>query len=131
MKIWEVLKQQNNENKLYKVVIIKNEGERFEEIYKFEFGDLCEIITGNPLTKLYTLIDVNDMEFKEVIDWSKVKKDTKVLVSLGGEQWNKRYFAYYKENKFWCYDSGTTSWSNNTTESWKYCKLAEEENEYE
>lgn len=68
-----------------------------------------------------------------IIDWSKIPKDTKVLVSDGGKYWSNRYFKEYQENSsnpFVVYINGTTSWSATTdgfVVGYRYCKLAEEE----
>lgn len=62
-------------------------------------------------------------------DWSKVPVDTKVLVrdgSNGNEKWVKRYFAKYKDGKFYTYPNGATSWNAKSTISWDECELAEE-----
>lgn len=58
--------------------------------------------------------------------------DTKVLVSMNGQNWYKRYFAGFDktcEISYLAYDGGNTSWSaEGDTTHWKHCKLAEEEN---
>lgn len=62
------------------------------------------------------------------VDWSKVPKDTKVLVSHDGKQWFKRYFFKYKYDMCYTFPDGRTSWSVNEENgviAWKYCKLAE------
>jgi len=68
-------------------------------------------------------------EFNAQVDWSKVPVDTKVLVRSNGEDWTRRYFARYEDGKYYCFGSGSTSWSTSKYDatSWKYCKLAEEE----
>ena len=63
-----------------------------------------------------------------VVDWSKVKVDTPVLVSVNGVKWYKRHFAkaYYFDVYVW--NKGATSWSIedvNDTEAWNHIKLAE------
>lgn len=60
------------------------------------------------------------------------KVDTKIYVKDNiHNNWIKRYFARYEEGKIYAWDSGHTSWiagSENCATSWKYAKLAEEEN---
>lgn len=74
------------------------------------------------------LLDFAKHDFEPEIDWSKVKKDTKVYVrDHECENWGKQYFAEYKDGKYYCYDDGSTSWTAIETLPWKYCKLAEEE----
>ena len=68
-------------------------------------------------------------EYLGIVDWSKVKVDTPVLVkSCKESEWKKRYFAFYRGGKAHTWDSGTTSWSNGkiaNTSWWNYIKLAE------
>jgi hypothetical protein len=67
-----------------------------------------------------------------IIDWTKVPKDTKVLVwDEGGRLKNKRYFSHYEASAtnfpFRVYCDGATSWSN-TDEAVGYqcCELFNE-----
>ena len=61
---------------------------------------------------------------EEYVDWSTIPVDTQVLVSDDGENWNKRYFAEFKNGEVFCYENGTTSWSSELyTVGWKYAKL--------
>ena len=72
------------------------------------------------------LIDIG--EYLGVVDWSKVKVDTPVLVSLDGETWLCRYFAAFKNGIIYTWSSGATSWSIRKREyqdAWSFAKLAE------
>lgn len=64
-----------------------------------------------------------------IVDWSKVKVDTPVLVSFDGCNWFKKYFAKVQNNTVYTWDNGATSWSVSNKEycvtSWRYAKLAE------
>ena len=64
-----------------------------------------------------------------IVDWSKVKVDTPVLVSFDGCNWFKKYFAKVQNNTVYTWDNGATSWSISNKEycvtSWRYAKLAE------
>ena len=64
-----------------------------------------------------------------IVDWSKVKVDTPILVSFDGCNWFKKYFAKVQNNTVYSWDNGATSWSVRNKEycvtSWKYAKLAE------
>lgn len=65
---------------------------------------------------------------REEIDWSKIPKDTKVLVKNHNDSyWNKEYFNSYSGGKYYTYMEGRTAWSNNsgTLVCWDECKLAE------
>ena len=68
-------------------------------------------------------------EYLGIVDWSKVAVDTPILVkSCKESEWKKRYFAFYRADKVYTWDSGTTSWSNGkiiNTSWWNYVKLAE------
>jgi hypothetical protein len=64
-----------------------------------------------------------------IIDWDKVPVDTPILVKQsGGDDWEKRHFAFYKNGKVYSWLSGTTSWTTENNDyvfSWRYAKLAE------
>lgn len=63
-----------------------------------------------------------------IVDWSKVKVDTPVLVSSNGIKWHKRYFAKADYLDVYVWNNGATSWSaenSNDTNSWNHIKLAE------
>ena len=62
------------------------------------------------------------------VDWGKVEVDTPILVREGDGEWVKRYFAEYKDGIVYAWCGGSTSWdANNMMMSWKYAKLAEDE----
>ena len=70
------------------------------------------------------LIDI--AEYLGIVDWSKVKIDTPILVRNNGCVWTKRYFAEYKNGKVRTYFNGATSWSSDgRMDSWANAKLAE------
>lgn len=64
-----------------------------------------------------------------IVDWSKVKVDTPILVSdIDREGYCKRYFAFLKDGKVAAWTGGATSWSANGDRDvvkWEYAKLAE------
>lgn len=72
-----------------------------------------------------------------IIDWTKVPKDTKVLVWDGeGTLKNKRYFSHYEASAtnfpFRVYCDGATSWSNtDETVGYQCCELFKDEEEEE
>lgn len=66
-------------------------------------------------------------EYLGIVDWSKVKVDTPVLVSLNDESWFCRYFAGFKNGIVYTWSGGATSWSVREREckdAWSYAKLA-------
>ena len=72
------------------------------------------------------LIDV--AEYLGYVDWSKVKVDTPILVSLDDETWLCRYFAAFKNGIIYTWSGGATSWSVRKREhqdAWSFAKLAE------
>ena len=58
----------------------------------------------------------------------KLHVDDKVLVSIDGKDWHRRYFSYYDpvENKVCTFIEGGTSWTTEKTLSWEYAKLPDE-----
>ena len=63
-----------------------------------------------------------------IVDWSKVKVDTPVLVrDFENQDWKNRYFAFFDDELIYTWDGGATSWSvkNKDAIPWKYAKLAE------
>lgn len=63
-----------------------------------------------------------------IVDWSKVKVDTPVLVSSNGVKWYRRYFAKVDYLDVWVWDNGATSWSignDRDVTKWTHIKLAE------
>lgn len=63
-----------------------------------------------------------------IVDWSKVKVDTPILVSNDNKDWIKRYFARYEDGNVYGWLNGKTSWTATGELSighWNYAKLAE------
>ena len=64
-----------------------------------------------------------------VVDWSKVKVDTPILVRQHEQdEWEKRHFAYFKDGRVCAWLCGATSWSadyEGDTTDWNFAKLAE------
>lgn len=71
---------------------------------------------------------MNIAEKLGIVDWSKVKVDTPILVSLDDKLWLCRYFAGFKNGIVYTWSSGATSWSVRRREhkdAWGFAKLAE------
>ena len=67
-----------------------------------------------------------DEEYQESeVDWSKVKVDTPILVSVDGQHWNHKHFAEYRNGRVYVFYDGATSWTTNLKTEWPYAKLAE------
>lgn len=104
----------------------------FYNIMKYYKEDLkYDGTTNNDIMYVYDS-DGNLIWKREEVDWSKIPKDTKVLVRDSKDgKWRKRYFSEYKDGRFYTFDMGGTSWSASNKISWEYCKLVEpEQKEY-
>ena len=127
MNIKEVLKEEN----------VGMEYKIRERIYKVEKSFTGLLALKNVESYGYIesemhIFDIVNGEFEEVMDWSKVPVDTKVLVSNDGKEWSRRHFAEYKDGKVYCFNSGVTSFTVkesyflNEKASWEYAKLYQE-----
>ena len=127
MNIKEVLKDEN----------VGMEYKIRERIYKVEKSFTGLLTLKNVESYEYIesemhIFDIVNGEFEEVMDWSKVPVDTKVLVSNDGKEWSRRHFAEYKDGKVYCFNSGVTSFTVkesyflNEKVSWGYAKLYQE-----
>lgn len=65
---------------------------------------------GNANKKYKMYVDGKYVE-ECVIDWATVPVDTKLLVSLDGKHWLKRYFAKYEDGEIYCFSGGMSSFS--------------------
>ena len=87
----------------------------------------------NNISKIMPQIERNEVlnieEELGLVNWSKVPVDTPILVSdLKGQDWDKRYFAFFKDEKVYAWINGATSWSAEEDKDalpWTYVKLAE------
>ena len=59
------------------------------------------------------------------VDWSNVKTDDPILVSVDGQHWNHRHFAEYRDGTVYAFKDGATSWTTKLKTEWPYAKLAE------
>lgn len=68
-------------------------------------------------------------EYLGIVDWSKVAVDTPILVKqYEQDEWEKRHFAYFKDERVYAWLCGATSWSadyEGDTTDWNFVKLAE------
>ena len=68
-------------------------------------------------------------EYLGIVDWSKVAVDTPILVKqYEQDKWEKRHFAYFKDERVYAWLCGATSWSadyEGDTTDWNLVKLAE------
>lgn len=68
-------------------------------------------------------------EYLGIVEWSKVPVDTPILVKqYEQDEWEKRHFAYFKDERVYAWLCGATSWSadyEGDTTDWNLAKLAE------
>ena len=128
MKAWEICKKENV-GKVYK----DNHGEKWL-VYSETFVDTCYELKNSldeDLSRKYYMSEIAELDFEEVVDWSKVAVDTKILVRASKHnEWDKRHFAKFENGFIFAWDNGKTSFTSNTKVSyspWKYAKLYEEE----
>lgn len=88
-------------------------------------GHVPDVMLG--MESRQELIDI--AEELGIVDWSKVKVDTPILVSdAEREEMIKRYFAFFKDGNVYAWVGGATSWSaddDRDASKWEYAKLAE------
>lgn len=128
MKAWEICKKENL-GKKYK----DNNGDTWE-VTKWEEGngiheeyDIKCVKNRRCITDDLFLSEIINMDFEEVVDWSKVPVDTKILVKDTIERkWHKRYFAKYEDGVVYAWDSGKASFTTVYTTRWDCAKLYEE-----
>ena len=108
------------EGKQYKILCADNS----HTIYTVEKRNLVGV-NGFTIHAEYRTSELADIDFEPCVDWSKVAVDTKVLVSDDGENWRKRHFAKYEDEKIYVFMNGVTSWVGGMPQRWKYAKLPE------
>ena len=131
MNIWEIMKEENV-GKRYKT------NEDNENVYVITKGVnrfYLEVIRGIERHTCILSSDLLERDFKEIIDWSKVAVDTKILVAdfTGNDNeivWKKRHFAKYENGKIYAWCDGLTSFSVDSDDlctRWDFVKLYKEE----
>ena len=132
MKAWEICKEENigkkykdNEGSIWKVVSIISSNETYYDLKT----NLERLVSFNYMS------EIAELDFEEVIDWSKVPVDTKILVSNcingAGEviEWKKRHFAKYENGIVYAWYDGQTSFTaelDGSCMDWEFAKLYEE-----
>ncbi len=124
MKAWEICKKENV-GKKYK----DNLGTIWKVFRAVLTTGTCYDLKNNldeVLSTNFYMSDLAELDFEEVIDWSKVPVDTKVLVGSDNKKWIRRHFAKYENGNVCAWNNGATSFSANTKASymiWRYAKL--------
>ena len=127
MKAWEICKKENV-GKLF----IDNSGKKWMvcEVLNHFYCDLLDEQEEYISNKFY-LSTIAELDFEEVIDWSKVPVDTPVIVTYNGKQY-KRHFAKYEDGKVYTWNNGLTSFTVDSKEDYSYwgnVELYEEDEE--
>lgn len=94
---------------------------------------IMTVSTPRVPTKLTCFADkwqcIDIAEYLGIVDWSKVKVDTPILVKqCEQDEWEKRHFAYFKDGEVYAWLYGKTSWSADyeaDTSYWRLAKLAD------
>ena len=95
----------------------------------FCYEDLCGEALKKWMEKDYSEKEHEKQKIQPEV--KKLKQDDRVLVSIDGNNWIKRYFAKYDSEKelVYAYINGATSWSAGGYNQWKYAKLPKDEPE--
>ena len=133
MKIWDICKKENL-GKKYKILY---DTTTWTVLYTdiFETSVTLKGVNNNDIKMMYDLSELLDFDFEEIIDWSKVPVDTKILVAnfTGNDNeiiWWKRHFAKYENGKIYAWCDGATSFtidSDDLCTRWDFVKLYKEE----
>lgn len=128
----------NKEFTDYLFKIMHELGYRKAEVAKGSvFFYKCDILVGvwTPRipVELTCFVDepqcIDIAEYLGIVDWSKVPVDTPILVKqYEQDEWEKRHFAYFKDERVYAWLCGATSWSadyEGDTTDWNFAKLAE------
>lgn len=125
MKAWEIMKEENvgkryKDNKCREYVISSGCDRFYLELLKDNMHYTC-MFSSHLL----------ELDFEEIIDWSKVPVDTKILVKEQDEEkWLKRHFAKYEDGFVYAWENGKTSFTqdgyNYSCLAWNQAKLYEE-----
>ena len=134
MKAWEICKEENvgksfkdNLGTIWEVFRVVLSTGTYYDLR----NNLDEVISIS-----FYMSCIAELDFEEVVDWSKVPVDTKILVSNcingAGEviEWRKRYFAKYENGKIYAWNDGVTSFSVDSDDlctRWDFVKLYKEE----
>lgn len=68
-----------------------------------------------------------DYDLVEVSPYEDFKKDDKVMVSINGTGWVKRYFSHEENGVPYTFPDGMTSWSGYSTVGWEFCRKPTQE----
>lgn len=133
MKIWDICKKENLGKKYKLLYDTTTWTVLYTDVY--ESSITLKDVDNDDIKIMYGLSELLDFDFEEIIDWSKVAVDTKILVAnfTGNDNkivWKKRYFAKYENGKIYAWCDGATSFSVDSDDlctRWDFVKLYKEE----
>ena len=129
MKIWDICKKENLGKKYKLLYDTTTWTVLYTDVY--ESSVTLKGVNNNDIKMMYDLSELLDFDFEEIVDWSKVPVDTKILVRVSEHnEWSKRHFAKFENGKVYAWDNGKTSFTSNTKSSytaWQQAKLYKEE----
>lgn len=111
-------------------------GKRYEDNYSriWEVIDFNALILKNNtsgkkyIKEVYTIKSISQLNFTEVIDWSKVEVDTKIWVRDEDTQdWKPRHFAKYEGGWVYAWNNGKTSHTTQDSKIWNYASTTKPE----
>lgn len=105
----------------------------YDDVDQIRIGSCKKAMMATALKNILPKLKCNECisiaEELGIVDWSKVAVDTPILVrDLKEQEWGKRYFAFFKDEKVYAWVGGATSWSADGDKDvlkWEYAKLAE------
>ena len=126
---WRYCVMDNYEN----IYLTNEKPSMYDEADEIRISSINEYRNVNVIGMMLPTLNRNECidiaEELGIVDWSEVKVDTPVLVkAYKQDDWQKRYFAYFKDGRVYAWLCGTTSWSADNDEdamSWNCAKLAE------
>ncbi len=120
----------DNFNDLY---LTNEKPSMYDDVDEIRVGSCKKAMSASAFKNILPKLKPNECisiaEELGIVNWSEVPVDTPILVSdLKGQDWDKRYFAFFKDEKVYAWVNGATSWSAEDDKDalpWTYVKLAE------
>lgn len=120
----------NNFDELY---LTNEKPPMYDDVNQIRIGSCKKAMMATALKNILPKLKCNECisiaEELGIVDWSKVKVDTPILVSCDGKNWYNRYFASFDGISVMAWEYGATSWSVENVDDevyrWEYAKLAE------
>lgn len=92
-------------------------------------GQIALCLTENAVVLTYSKYELNDRHTLKQPNQNPtdLKLDDPVLVRIEGGDWKRRHFKEYSRNGVYCWIDGKTSYTSETTRSWKQWKRPEDQ----